>query len=170
MVVVLIADAIQGALSFTFIGFIIMAGPLEYGLARIMTATARGKGDVDIADIFVGFKEDAGSTIVLGLLKYIFICLWSILFVIPGIIASYAYSMSAFIQQDSPNKDWKYCIDESKKIMKGNKWKLFVLDLSFIGWYIVGALCFGVGVIFVMPYHKQARANFYLELTTKTEE
>ena len=49
-------------------------------------------------------------------------------------------------------------------MMKGYKWKLFCLDLSFIGWYFVGALCFGVGALFVYPYHYMARTNFYLDI------
>ena len=72
--------------------------------------------------------------------------------------------MSAFIQQDAADKDWKTCIDKSREMMKGYKMSLFLLDLSFIGWYIVGILCFGIGVLFVQPYHMQARAEFYEEL------
>ena len=56
------------------------------------------------------------------------------------------------------------CITESRRIMSGNKMRLFLLDLSFIGWYIVGALCFGIGTLWVNAYHQMARANFYEDL------
>ena len=74
---------------------------------------------------------------------------------------TYSYSMAFYIQQDSENKDWNYCITESRRVMNGHKWDLFVLDLSFLGWYIVGMLCLGIGVLWVTPYHQMARAHFY---------
>ncbi|MBO6019888.1 MAG: DUF975 family protein [Clostridia bacterium] len=101
----------------------------------------------------------------LGLLQYIFIFLWSLLFIIPGIVKMYSYSMSYYLAINHPDWDWKQCIDESRRIMDGNKWKLFVLDLSFIGWYIVGMLACGIGVLWVYPYNEAARAEFYQELT-----
>lgn len=164
LVAVLIYNVIIGVGSYIVIGAIVLMGPMEYGLCRILTNTSRGAKDINFATIFDGFKDDAGNTIVLGFLKSIFILLWTLLLIIPGIIKTYSYSMSAFIQQDAEDKNWKTCIDKSREIMDGKKWKLFCLDLSFIGWYIVGLLCLGVGVLFVEPYHMQARAEFYEEL------
>ena len=163
VLVFLIYSVVLSAVSFTAIGAIILAGPLEYAVCRITVKVARGEGKVDFNDFLTGFKEDFAGVVLLGFLKAIFIFLWSLLFIIPGIIKSYAYSMSAYIQQDSENKDWNYCLTESVNRMKGYKMKLFLLDLSFIGWYLLGALCFGIGTLFVIPYHQQARANFYQE-------
>ena len=59
------------------------------------------------------------------------------------------------------------CITQSREMMNGYKWKLFCLDFSFIGWYLLGALCLGVGTIFVVPYHQMARTNFYLALKSE---
>ena len=164
LVVILIVSAILGVASYTVIGAILLTGPMEYGLCRILTATARGKKDIDFARLFDAFKEDFGNVVLLGFLKELFIALWSLLFIIPGIVKSYSYAMAAFIQQDAEDKNWKKSIDQSRAMMDGQKLKLFCLDLSFIGWYILGALCFGVGVFFVMPYHEQARAEFYEDL------
>ncbi len=161
----LICGLISGVASYTLIGIIILTGPLEYGLSRILYAFVKEGKNVELGDLFVAFKEDFSNTLLLGLLKTIFIALWTFLFIIPGIVKSYSYSMSAFIQQESENKDWKYCLDESRRIMHGHKMKLFLLDLSFIGWYIVGSLCLGVGVLWVDAYRLTARANFYKELT-----
>ena len=69
--------------------------------------------------------------------------------------------MAPFIQQDSEDKGWKSCMDRSTELMRGRKADLFMLDLGFIGWYILGALCLGIGIFFVVPYHLTARANFY---------
>ena len=171
MIACLVVDLILGAVSFTAIGTLILLGPLSYGLVRVVVRRARDNKDVDFGDLFSGFTEDIGGNIVLGLLVELFTMLWSLLLIIPGIIKSYSYSQAFHIKHDDPSKDWKTCIDESRAMMNGYKWKLFCLDLSFIGWYLLGMLCFGIGVIFVTPYHQMARANFYLELsgTAKAE-
>ena len=161
LVAVLIYSIIISVGSYFLIGIILLTGPMEYGLCRVLTATARGKNEIDFGNLFDAFKEDFGSAVALGFLKNLFIFLWSLLLIIPGIVKSYSYSMSAFIQQDAEDKNWKTCIDQSREMMNGKKWKLFCLDLSFIGWYILGALCLGVGILFVEPYHQQARAEFY---------
>jgi uncharacterized membrane protein len=146
------------------IGAIIVTGPLTFGLMKILVKRSRGQGEVEIGDLFTGFTYCFGESLLLSLLTAIFTALWSLLFVIPGIIKSYAYSMAPYILQDDPAKSWKTCLDESQAMMKGYKWKLFCLDLSFIGWYFVGALCLGIGALFVYPYHYMARTNFYLDI------
>ena len=166
LVALLIVSLIMSAVSFTGIGELILIGPLGFGLALIFLSLARGKESVDFGDLFKGFT-DGGFVrlLLLGLLQNVFIALWTLLFVIPGIVKSYSYSMSYYLAIDHPDWDWKQCIDESRRIMDGNKWKLFVLDLSFIGWYIVGMLACGIGVLWVYPYNEAARAEFYQELT-----
>jgi uncharacterized membrane protein len=91
------------------------------------------------------------------------------LFVIPGIVKSYAYSMSYYVSLDHPEFSSTECIDESQRLMDGHKWELFCLDLSFIGWYILGSLCLGVGILWVYTYHEQARAQFYHELVMRSQ-
>lgn len=164
LLVYLIVGAILSAVSFTFIGTLILAGPLAWGVAKIELALVRGKKDVNLGDLFAGFSEDFTNSFLLGLMQEIFIILWTLLFIIPGIVKSYSYAMAFYIQQDSPNKDWNYCITESRRMMDGHKMQLFLLDLSFLGWMIVGILCCGVGTLWVQPYMSVSRANFYLEL------
>ncbi len=72
--------------------------------------------------------------------------------------------MSFYIKADHPEYDWRQCINESKAMMYGHKWELFVLDLSFIGWMIVGALCLGIGTLWATAYQSAARAQFYESL------
>ena len=144
--------------------WIILAGPFAYSVARITTKAARTNNKAEFKDLGIGFNECMSDAIFLNFMRSLFTVLWSLLFIIPGIIKSYAYSMAMYIQQDQDNKDWNFCLKKSMEMMKGHKWDLFVLDLSFIGWYLVGLLCLGVGTLWVTPYHEMARANFYLEL------
>lgn len=158
----IIYDALTGLVAFTVIGAILVIGPITYGLAKTEANVITGKKEqADLADLFSGFSENFTQSIVLWLLQNIFLALWSMLFVILGIIKYYAYSMSFYIQQQSANKNWKYALDESNRLMCGNKFKLFLLDLSFIGWYMLGGMCFGIGILFVIPYHRTARAAFF---------
>ena len=161
----LINSVAAGVTSFVGgIGAFVIAGSLAYGMARTTTNLARGQEKIDILDFFKGFTDGFLRIFLLGLMTNLFVMLWSLLFVIPGIVKSYSYAMAPFIMQDDPNKDWKQCIDESRAMMDGHKAQLFLLDLSFIGWILLGLLCCGVGVMFVTPYINQARANFYLSL------
>ena len=150
------------------IGAIILTGPMTYGLCYLFLKQGREGGEPNIGDLFSGFTSDFGQTLLIGLLTSIFTFLWGLLFIIPGIVKSYAYSMAYYVKADHPNYGWRECMDASIEMMRGHKWELFVLDLSFIGWYIVGALCLGVGTLWVVPYHMQARAVFYDSISGKT--
>lgn len=170
IVVLLIQAAILGAAATVGgIGTIIVTGALSVGVAGLFLSLARGKESIELGDMFKGFSNDFGGNLLLGLLYTLFIALWSLLFVIPGIVKSYSYAMCFYIKNDHPDYDWKQCIDKSREMMSGNKWKLFCLDLSFIGWYIVGALCLGIGTLWVDAYHTAARANFYAALASNAD-
>ena len=143
---------------------IVLTGPITYGKDRMFLKQARDSEDMAFADLFKGFTEDLGGNILISLAATLFCFLWSLLFVIPGIVKAYAYSMAFYVKADHPDYDWKHCINESKRLTKGYKGALFVLDLSFIGWYIVGALCFGVGTFWVTPYAEATKAHFYQNL------
>jgi len=162
----LIFSAITGAAGTVIpgVGAFVVTGPLTAGLGFFFLSQSR-TGSSDLAGLFEGFKRDFTGTFVLGLLISIFVALWSILFVIPGIVMTYAYSMAFYIKCDHPEYDWRTCIDQSKAMMSGHKGELFYLDLSFIGWYILGILCCGVGTLWVIPYHSATRAQFYQALT-----
>lgn len=98
------------------------------------------------------------------LLTDIFIFLWSLLLIIPGIIKSYSYKMVPYILADNPNIGVKKAISLSNDMTMGHKFDMFVLDLSFIGWYLLGIFAFGIGVFFVMPYENATSAELYLVL------
>lgn len=165
LVVCLIQSLIMGiGSSIAGVGAILVGGLLAFGLARVFLQLVRGqKQQIDIADLFCG-TDEFGSLIVLNLLVGLFTFLWMLLFIIPGIVKSYAYSMAFYIKHDHPEYDWKQCMDESQRYMKGYKWQLFCLDFSFIGWILLGFLCCGIGTLWVVPYQNAARANFYENL------
>lgn len=94
----------------------------------------------------------------------ILIFLWTLLLIIPGIIKSYAYRMVPYILADNPNIGVKKAIILSNEMTKNHKFDMFVLDLSFLGWYLLGALAFGLGVLFVLPYQNATNAELYLVL------
>lgn len=143
------------------IGALIVIGPLEYGQAYIFLKQARDRQPVQLGDMFRGFQDDFGGTFLIGFLSQLFVALWSLLFLIPGIVKSYAYSMAYYVKLDHPDYGWKACIDESRRLMNGHKWEKFVLDLSFLGWILVGALCLGVGTLWVTPYMAATEVQFY---------
>ena len=146
------------------IGVLVVAGPLGYGLNYIFLKQARDGQPVKIADLFKGFENDFGDNFLLGFMSGLFVALWSMLFVIPGIVKAYAYSMAYYIKLDHPEYKWRQCLDESQAMMKGYKMTLFVQDLSFIGWYIVGSFCLGVGTLWAEAYMTATRAQFYNSL------
>lgn len=145
---------------------LVIAGPLEYGITKAFLKQTRDGQKIEVGTLFDGFKDDFTGNFALGLLMTLFIALWSLLFVIPGIVKSYAYSMAFYIKNDHPDFTWKQCIDESQNMMRGHKMELFIQDLSFLGWMIVGELCLGVGGLWVSAYVSAARSQFYENLLT----
>lgn len=164
LVVALIYTAIMSFASSILIGALIVGGFLMFGMCRVFLQLVRSqKNKIDVADLFCG-SEHFGDLLVLYLLQGLFTFLWTLLFIIPGIVKSYAYSMAFFIKHDHPEYDWKMCLDESQRYMKGYKWQLFCLDFSFIGWILLSILTCGIGMLWVVPYQFAAHANFYENL------
>ena len=119
------------------------------------------------ADAFSGFKVKYGRNVGTLFLVNIKIALWSLLLVIPGIIKIFEYAIIPYILADDPEISSKDAFKKARKMMKGNKWRLFKLNFSFIGWGILCVLTCGVGTLFLMPYINAAQAEFYTELKNK---
>lgn len=98
------------------------------------------------------------------LIKYLYVVLWMLLFIVPGIIKSYSYAMTEYIMNDNPELERNAAIEASMRMMEGHKMRLFLLDLSFIGWAILSILTFGLGFILLNPYINAAHAEFYEDL------
>lgn len=140
-------------------GQFVLRGSISIGHDRFCLKLVDGE-QAQFDDLFSAF-DIFGSAFVLNLLIALKVFAWSLLFVIPGIVKMYAYSMAYYIKLDHPDYGWKACIDESRQLMDGHKWEKFVLDLSFLGWIIVGSLCLGVGTLWVTPYMEATNAQFY---------
>lgn len=99
------------------------------------------------------------------LLKGLYVFLWSLLLVIPGIVASYSYAMTEYILAEHPEMTASEAIAASKEMMTGNRWRLFCLHVSFIGWAILCAFTLGIGNLWLNPYKNAATAAFYREIS-----
>ncbi|MEY2906012.1 MAG: hypothetical protein RLZZ408_483 [Verrucomicrobiota bacterium] len=137
----------------------IVAGPLLVGLCLFFLKLAR-RSEVSAGILFEGFNL-FGKSLATYLLMLLFVTLWTLLLIVPGIIAAYSYAMTFFILAEDPSIKPLEAIRRSKEMMKGNKWKLACLQWRFIGWYFLALLTCGIGLLWVAPYFQTANANFY---------
>ena len=121
-----------------------------------------------VGEMFAGFRF-YGNALATMLLRDVFIFLWSLLFVIPGIVAAYRYALAPYLIAEHPEIGVMEAISQSKALMRGNKWRLFCLQLSFIGWGILSTLTMGIGHLWLAPYRNAAETAFYLELTGRRD-
>ena len=157
----LVFAIITGALSSTFAGLIILGGAFYVGLSIAFVNLFR-RGNMEFSDLFQGFSAvEFTSTIGLYVKMVIFTFLWSLLFVIPGIIKAFGYSMAPFILADHPSLTGGEALAVSTDLMAGKKWNFFCLLLSFIGWDILSFFTLGILQIWIMPWKYAAMANFY---------
>ncbi|MGA9226434.1 MAG: DUF975 family protein, partial [Mesobacillus sp.] len=121
--------------------------------------------DPKISQVFAVYKEWELSLKVIGtsILMGIFTMLWTLLLIIPGIIKGMAYSQAFFLMKDNPEYSALEAITESRKRMKGYKWKYFLMNLSFIGWIFIAIFTLGIGFLWLTPYISTANATFYNE-------
>jgi len=153
---------------------IIIRPVVEIGYMGYCLKTTRG----DIGDykhILDGFAL-FGKTILISLIITALVLLWSLLFIFPGIVASYRYRQAYYVLLDSPEKSAVQCIKESKQLMSGSKLDLFLIDLGFIGWVIVDFLfvlllrtpvAIPLVSIWLTPYMGLVRAEFYDRLLNR---
>ena len=144
------------------IGMLILSGPLTLGFMGFFIKKVRGE-DVKVENLFDGFSN-FGTSLLLYILQGIFIMLWSLLLVVPGIVKCFSYSMAFYILRDNPDIGAMEAITRSRIMMNGYKGKLFGLCFSFIGWCLLCVITFGIGYLWLAPYMCQAFANFYEDL------
>ncbi len=145
-------------LSFTIVGSLLFSGLLTMVLLNVFLG-----GCSDTYLLIEPFEENLSQRILLSVMKYIKILLWSLLFLIPGIVKAYAYSLCEYISLRNPDFEYKTCLALSEKMMNGHKMEFFLFQLSFIGWDLLSLLTFGIlEILYVMPYRNIACA-LYLE-------
>ena len=149
------------ALAFTVSAF--LANPVEVGTARFFTRNLNQKAEVK--EVAFGFDNNYRETVKTMFLRDFFTFLWGLLFVIPGIVKAYEYRMIPYLLADDPTMTKDQAFAQTKRMMNGNKWRVFVLDLSFIGWYLLAIPTLGLSSLFyVSPYKKMTDAALYEEL------
>ena len=166
IIIVLIVSLIISALAAVGVGFII-AGPLYVGLIYYFTKLRQGeKADFNI--LSDGFKEPLTTSIVGYILVMLFTLLWSLLFIIPGIIKSFSYAMTLYVIAENPTMSANEAITQSRAMMVGHKFRLFLLYLSFIGWFILGIFTFGLTILYIAPVIQASVLEFYNDVKTTT--
>jgi len=143
---------------------IFLGYPLEVGGRRFFIKSALYQDDSGCFK-YAFNRENYMGIIGAMLLKGIQNFLWYLLLIIPGIVKSYAYSMVPYILAENPNIGAREAIKKSIEMTEGHKFDMFLLDLSFLGWYILGLLLFGVGTLFVLPYDNATKTELYLVLS-----
>lgn len=111
------------------------------------------------------YLYDWKTTAAARLLRSLYILLWSLLLIVPGILAYYNYAMTDFILAEYPELTAGEAIARSRELMYGNRWRLFCLNLSFLGWDILCAVTLGIGTLWLRPYKQAANAAFYREIS-----
>ncbi|WP_397540193.1 DUF975 family protein [Rummeliibacillus pycnus] len=139
--------------------------PFSIGVYWFYLSLVR-KNNPQISNVFSVYKDGKTSIKLIGasILQGIFIFLWSLLLIIPGIIKSIAYSQTFYLLRDHPEYTILEAITESRRRMDGLKWKYFLLGLSFIGWGILCVFTLGIGLLWLVPYVSTAMATFYNEV------
>ena len=141
--------------------------PIQVGCIRYMTMAREVKPQ--FGEMVFAFKNCYGNIVKTMFLKNLYTALWSLLFVIPGIVKAYEYAMVPFLIAEYPDMESSEAFRISREMMMGDKWNAFVLDLSFLGWNFLGAITLGiVNLFYARPYQLLTMAGLYLRLKGKS--
>ena len=154
--------SILGILYTIFIGNVIVVGNNGYFIKN-------HDENPGLGEIFSGFKGNYLNVVKIMFLMDLKTLLWLLLFIIPGFVKAYEYSMIPYLLAENPNLSADEAFSLSKQMTTEQKMDLFVLDLSFLGWIILGLICCGIGILFVLPYPEATRAEVYLNLKESVE-
>lgn len=137
-------------------------------IMQLMSFVREGKENLT-SDYFSLLKEKYSVALPVTALTFIYTFLWTLLLIVPGVIKGYSYAMTSYISIDNKNLTAEECVNASMKMMDGHKWRLFLLDLSFILWYLLSIITFGIALFWVAPYHQIARIKFYEDLKSQPQ-
>lgn len=142
----------------------LLANPIEVGGRRFFEKNANDP-TTQFNTMFEGF-QDYGRVLVTMLIRDVFILLWTLLLIIPGAMKAYSYRLVPYLVKDRPELSPMEVLAESEALMRGNRWQAFVMDLSFLGWLLLGVVTLNLGNIFwTNPYMNATDAALYQELT-----
>ncbi|MBR5536240.1 MAG: DUF975 family protein [Clostridia bacterium] len=149
------------------VAYFILGSFVEVGYAKFNLNAVDGC-DISVDNLFSHIAQWKRTALV-SFWKGVYIMLWTCLFIVPGIVATYSYSMTKYIMAENNDISPKEAIAKSNELMCGNKWRLFCLKLSFIGWDILAVLTLGIGNLWLTPYKHAAEAAFYRDITEEEE-
>jgi uncharacterized membrane protein len=152
---------------FTIIQFLVGAA-IAYATVKMAIEIYKERPVVPEEIMLVGFKNNFLRNAFMQFMRSLFIFLWSLLLLIPGIIKAYAYSMVFYLVNKEPELEAMAAIDKSKNLTRGYKADLFLLDLSYLGWYILGIFTLGILWLWVIPKHQVARVMYFEEIYLET--
>lgn len=139
-----------------------VAGPLSVGISRLFLQMKYEKEKFNIKTMFSIFSDSNYMNIVKSVfMTKLIIFLWTLLFIIPGIIKGYQYHFVPWILAEYPDMDYKTAMAYSKSLTDGQKFQIFILELSFLGWLILGSLLFGLGIPLVSTYEMATTNELY---------
>lgn len=162
LVYMLIVGAVLAVRTSGVIASILITGPMMLGIATFSLTLSRNQ-DAKLEQIFEGFKN-FGTALTAYVLMVIFIFLWMLLLIIPGIIRAIAYSQVFYIIAEDPSISAMDALRKSKEMMYGYKWKYFFLGIRFMGWALLCILTLGIGFLWLTPYMQVSYANFYEDI------
>lgn len=143
--------------------------PMQWGISTMFLDLHRG-GTISFDGLFEGFTGGRYARILRTyLLTYIFVLLWTLLLIIPGILKALSYALVPFILRDEPELSAREVLAKSSAMMHGRRWHLFCLSLSFIGWGVLALLTCGIGILWLTPYMQTAYAAFYEDARAEYE-
>ena len=159
----------NGSMALYYLLFIFVIMPLIVGFANAFLKLLVQGDDALTENMYRIATKNYWHKVWGMFLMYIFIFLWSLLLVIPGIVKSFSYAMTPFILEERPELSANEAIDHSRAMMKGHKFDFFWLILSFIGWLILSVFTLGLGLIWLIPYMQTAMAGFYEDVKADYE-
>ena len=152
-----------------FLLTILVGNILIVGAARYFLQSRNELSGAGVGILLEGFKDGRYPGIMFAMLmRYVFIFLFTLLLIIPGIIKYYEYRMVPYVLADNPYMDWQEALERSKTLMNGHKMEAFILELSFIGWMLLGVLTFGIVTVLVRPYIEATFTELYVSLKKAT--
>jgi len=144
--------------------YFVLGSIVEIGYMRFNLNLIDRREEPEIGTLFVYFAYWK-TAVKAKLMQTVYVFLWSLLFVIPGIVAGYSYAMTGYILAEHPEMTAGEAVEKSKQMMSGNRFRLFCLQISFIGWDFLASLTLGIGHLWLTPYKQAATAAFYREVS-----
>ena len=167
----LLTGFIVGSATFIILAAVVMA--VVYFILGSVVGVGYSRFNLDLVDrqkepeigILFGYFKFWKTTAAASFLQGLYVFLWSLVFIIPGIVAGYSYAMTDYILAEHPELTAGEAIEQSKAMMYGNRFRLFCLQFSFVGWDLLCALTLGIGNLWLRPYKQAAEAAFYRDIS-----